>query len=160
MADATNFLTAVLPPGVRPLQVRRDFLLLEITLSPHTPQAQRVGILLDSDYDLRIASVLAALVIINRGECRNLIGLAESHGKIMSYWAGPPIAFIADWHAASLQEALKHAADAALFDSDTWEVEPPQFVAVLSDGKLDYNALDKDHPLRKIPARVPPGRVS
>jgi hypothetical protein len=163
--DTTNTLASAeasranMPPGCKIILALRDYSLIEILL-PNLPLAQRVGIVFDPDRDIRILSVLAALVIIDRGACAGLIGLAETQGRITSFWCGPPPVLTAGQHQRLLKDALQHAATAALWPDDEWAVEPPTFVQVAPNGNtVDRAALATDSPLLVIPERYALGRV-
>lgn len=158
MVDTTNFLYPGIAPGVRAIRLVRDYALYEITLSKS--QAQRVAVLFDADHDMRSTAVLGALVIYDRNACADLLAIAESKGRLKTYWAARQPQMIRETHAKLLRSAVQHAADAALFASgDEFTAEEPEFVPVLADGKLAYGVLPTEHPLRVVPFNVTPGRV-
>jgi hypothetical protein len=164
MVDTTHLLAsseasrANLPPGTKVILALRDYVLIELLL-PNIPLAQRLAICFDEDRDIRILSVLAALVITDRSMCANLIGLAETQGRVTSFWAGPRPALIGGMHTKLLQKALQHAAKAALWPDDEWMVEPPTFCVMKPDATLDREALPANSQLRIIPERYALGRV-
>jgi hypothetical protein len=146
-----------LPPGVRIILSARDFQIIEIQLSSTPAMVQRVCVLFDTDRDLRVLWVLGALAMFDRGACSMLVALAESKGKLRSWWTKhtPMLAAVG-------VRPLKHAANVALAPDDRWEVEPPVFVNLKPDGTADLDALTKDDLLRRtaLPKSMALGRVS
>jgi hypothetical protein len=143
-----------LPPGVRIVQSARDFMVIEIRLSSDPATAQRLCVLFDHDRDLRVLWCVGALVLFNREACTTLIAVAESRGKVQSWWTSTPML------AAVGVRSLQRATDAALAPDDRWDVLPPVFVNTNPHGTADLDSLDADDPLRKTtPKSISLGRV-
>lgn len=145
-----------LPPGVRIVQSLRDHIIVSIQLSSTPAMVQHVYVAFDADRDLRVLWVIGALAMFDRGICAELVGLAESHGQLRSWWAGPAPVFIAALHS----DALSMASDAALQPDDRWSVAPPVFVKMKSDGTVDIDALPESDLLRTAPRSIALGRVT
>lgn len=144
-----------LPPGVRIVQSARDFIIIEIQLSPDPAMIQRVCVLFDHDRDLRALWCIGALVMFDRESCSTLVALAESRGRLASWWTAPQPML-----AALGVRSLQKAADAALAPDDRWICEAPTYVKLRQDGMADLDSLPADDLLRKAaPKSIALGRI-
>lgn len=142
-----------LPPDVRILHSLRDYLIVEIQLSPTARQV--VLVLFDPDRDLRALWCLGTLVKFDRDACSTLVAVAESRGRLRSWWtASVPMLAAVNIH------ALKSATDFALAPDDQWRVEAPVYVNTKPDGTADVDALPDGDLLRlAAPRSVALGRA-
>lgn len=137
-----------LPAGTRIIQSAALHLILEIQLSFTPARVQRICVLFDNDRDLRVLWVVGALAMFSRFACENLVAVAESGGKLRSWWITPiPMLPGADI------KSLQHASDVALAPDDEWIVEPPTYVKMKSDGTADLDSLPENDPLRTVSLR-------
>ena len=133
----------------------RDVLVLDLPSLPTQPRPTmtRTAIVFDPDADLRILDVLIALYYRDRQICSNVIGLAESRGRI-TCWYGDPKTF--DRALISIQSA----AHVALWPFDHWTVEPLVLAPMREDGTVDRANLPERDLLRAVPERYKLGLVT
>jgi hypothetical protein len=141
-----------LPAAVRIIARTRDIILVDLpSLPTHPVTVTRTAIILDQDADMRIFDVLFALHARNRNIRANVIGLAESQGRISTFYGDPETLDRA-------RCALQDAATAALWPYDNWRAD--QFILVpLRDGAVDRDQLEARHLLRSVPERYSLGLV-
>jgi hypothetical protein len=116
------------------------------TGQPHVHDLQRrgehpaihVAILWDRDRDTRMVATLAALYLRKREMLEQLVGVAESRGKI-DFWCRSAE------DAKELRGALDEASAAISF-GNAWKANVGQVVPCTSTGAVDWEKLDEKDP--------------
>ena len=139
-----------LPPDCSIVQSLRDYIIVSIQLTSSTKAIRQVILVVaDADRDLRVLWVLGSLVKFNRETCSRLVALAESKGKVRSWWTAHPIPMLGHVDTNDLQAA----SDMALAPDDRWVIAPPIFLKVKPDGAADLDSLPENDDLRRMAPR-------
>lgn len=132
----------------------RDFQIVDRLINDHPPLLQRLIVVYDADRDLRVLNVLSAINYAAPRICSNIVGLAESQGRLRVFY-GDPLTV------TSAHRALSEAAYKALWPGDRWQID---LISVpMHNGKLARECLPKDSPqyatLLVAPARFQYGLI-
>jgi hypothetical protein len=152
---STEAARANLPAAMRIILAARDYSLVEIAVTPHFKQVQRLCVLFDGDRDTRVFHSLAAFYLQRKDLCLHLVGLAESQGQVHSWFTTN-----VQQQKAEVHLALTYACKEALYPYDRWEAAEPHFVLTLPNGQMIRDSLSSQHPLRLSTERYVLGRMA
>ncbi len=138
-----------IPAYARVVARLRDVIVLDLPSAERF--ATRTAVVLDEDADMRILDVLFALHAQNRHIRANVIGLAETRGRI-TFWYVDPLTL------DKSRQHVSNAAYAALFPLDKWQVNEP-ILAPMHEGVLVRAKLQPTDLLRTVPERFSLGLV-
>jgi hypothetical protein len=142
---------ARLPAGATLKQCKQDHVIIDWYISGVPPFVQRMLVQFDYDRDERILDFLTAAHYSCPRIRANIIGVAETKGRVAVYF-GCPLA-VDEAH-----RKLSEAAYRALAPADEWHVDIK--VVPVRDGVLDRTRLDEQHPLHAAPARFEFGLIA
>lgn len=142
-----------LPAAVRIISRNRDTIIIDLpSLSTEPVTVTRTAIFLDHDADMRVLDVLFALHARNRAVRSNVVGLAESSGRLNVWYGDPDTLDMA-------RRVIQDATTAALFPYDQWTVDRIT-LAPMRDGIVDRELLPARDLLRTVSERYRLGLVT
>jgi hypothetical protein len=141
---------SALPAAIKLVLNLKDFQIYDRFIRDRPPRVQRLFVGYDDDRDERVLDFLGAAHYIHPQFCANIVGLAESKGRIAVFY-GDPITL------TDAQRPLSEAAYRALYPGDKWHVD--MRLVPMRDGLLDRTRLDAQSPLQAAPLRFQLGLI-
>jgi hypothetical protein len=128
----------------------RDYQIIDWRISIDPPLVQRMWLGFDLDRDERVHDVLSAAHYACPKIRANIVGVAETKGRIAVFY-GCPLTV------TEAQRSLSEAAYRALYPHDKWHVDI--VLVPMHDGVLDRTRLDAQSPLQAAPGRFQLGLI-
>lgn len=141
---------SALPAAIKLILGLKDFQIYDRFISDRPPRVQRLLVAYDEDRDERVLDFLGAAHYMHPKFCANIVGLAESRGRINVFY-GDPLTL------TDAQRPLSEAAYRALYPGDKWHVDLA--LVPMRDGLLDRTRLDAQSTLHVAPLRFQLGLI-
>jgi hypothetical protein len=139
-----------LPANARIHLDARDFQIIDFLTTEDPPRLHRLAVIYDADRDQRVLDFLTCASYGAPAIRANIIGVAESKGRIAVYY-GDLLTL------DKAERALSEAAHRALYPTDRWAVDLT--LVPVHKGQLDRSRLPETSPLLAAPARFSYGLI-